>query len=697
MSQAQRIKQPAPRGTTAATAPAAQSGLSGDAPFAAPMPLICAGVAFGVALILFTATRAPTVTLVDSGELIVAARTLGVAHPPGFPLYIMLAHLVAMLPIGSIAARVNFASALFAAGALAIMSLLSIEAVLAIRAPRRPQRGAGRPPDDAAGASQSVILAVIPVATGTLLLTISRTLWSYATVAEVYTLNTLLILVVFWLMLRWRRTQLQAPTKATDRLLYGAALSFGLGLGVHHVTVGLTLPGLAALVYATEGAAFFKSRRLLIAALCAFAGLMVYAYLPLAASYSPVLNWGDPRTLQRLWWHVTGRQFQAYVTFSAHHAGTEAAEFVRLAAREFGPWWFPAGVALAGVGLHGLLRRDRAVFLFLMLVAVADLAYGMSYEIAEDKAAYYLPAFITLAVAAACGAQRLIATARTRRFSAASLVAAAMLFIPAFGGVHNLAYNNRRHDFIAHDYVDNILSTIGPGGLLLTLDWQVCSPMLYVRTIEQRRRDVSLVDINLMRRSWYFDYLQREYPELMASAHEQVDAFLEDLRHWEQDPALFQRDRTLNQRIDTRFNTLILTLISQHLRAAPVYMTQDLALGRDPDSSGLTRSLTATYQLAPQGLVFQLFTDHAFHEPALPQLQTRGLADGTLRFDADDVVRLKVLPVYLSMLYNRGRYLGVHGLYERAIAAFEEALQLDPTFFLAQRAVAESRRTMASH
>src|SRR5215471_9949784 len=81
--------------------------------------LLCAALVFVAAFALYLRTLAPTVTLTDSGELIVAARTLGVAHPPGFPLYVLLAHLAAMVPIGNIAARVNFASAVFAATAVA--------------------------------------------------------------------------------------------------------------------------------------------------------------------------------------------------------------------------------------------------------------------------------------------------------------------------------------------------------------------------------------------------------------------------------------------------------------------------------------------------------------------------------------------------------------------------------------------------
>src|SRR5882762_11474477 len=74
--------------------------------------LLCAGIVFLVALLLYGWTLAPTVTLTDSGELIVVARGLGIAHPPGVPLWIILAHLASRVPLGNIAVRINFASAL---------------------------------------------------------------------------------------------------------------------------------------------------------------------------------------------------------------------------------------------------------------------------------------------------------------------------------------------------------------------------------------------------------------------------------------------------------------------------------------------------------------------------------------------------------------------------------------------------------
>src|SRR5215510_1747716 len=113
--------------------------------FGSRTELLCSGAVFLVALLLYTLTLAPTVTLVDSGELILAAHGLGVAHPPGFPLWVMLAHLASLVPFGNVAVRINFSSSLFAALACAMLTLVVAELLITascFAAPRRRNKAA---------------------------------------------------------------------------------------------------------------------------------------------------------------------------------------------------------------------------------------------------------------------------------------------------------------------------------------------------------------------------------------------------------------------------------------------------------------------------------------------------------------------------------------------------------------------------
>jgi tetratricopeptide (TPR) repeat protein len=678
--------------------------------------IVCSLAVFGFSLALYLWTLAPTVTLVDSGELIVAVHTLGVAHPPGFPLYLLLAHLISLVPLGSVAFRVNFASAVFAALAVTATTLAVLELLVTADrdGPGRVRSTPGkRKLAPSAGtkleAGELNWVAGATALTAGLLFCASRTLWSYATVAEVYTLNTFLIALIVFFLFRWRRRILEQRETARmpggdtsgrpDRWLNAAALVFGLALGVHHVTVGLMLPAFAVLVLATEGLRFFFGRRLAKAAAWACAGLCIYIYLPIAAAREPLMNWGDPSTLGRFIAHVTGFQYRVFLESRFDLLARQLVDFFMRTAREFGSPWFPIALAAAAFGLGSLYSKTRGIFWFLAAAVLANLAYNVQYEIAEDKDAYYLPVFIMLVVAAAYGLGSVLESLSGKSWRGIRMPRVVCVLclaaIPAVAIASNYAYDNRRNYFIARDYVENILKTVQPGAMLLTLDWQVYSPMFYLREMEGFRRDVVAIDINQLRRSWYFDYLERVYPATMQQARSEVDAFLEDLRGWEREPELYERDRVLNRRISDRFRVLILTLVANHARTAPVYVTQDIAgyPTGGPDSDW-TVQIATDYQLVPEGLVFRLFKDQRFHEPEQPSLVTRGLVDGTIRFAADDVVMTKVLPVYIGMSYNLGRYLAAAGRHEAAIRAFQQALTLDPAFLPAQQAIAESQAAL---
>src|SRR4029077_12047104 len=155
----------------------------------------------------------------------------------------------------------NFSSAFFAALACAVLTLAVAELTITagyLAASKRRKKVAQQSKTAEEPELARLLLSAPALGAG-LLMAFSRTLWSYATITEVYALNTLLIVAIFFLMLRWRRcivadrahlgtaidSRIASPTTLHDTLLYRAALLFGLALGVHHVTVALTLPAVA--------------------------------------------------------------------------------------------------------------------------------------------------------------------------------------------------------------------------------------------------------------------------------------------------------------------------------------------------------------------------------------------------------------------------------------------------------------------
>ena len=336
--------------------------------------------------------RQPT----DSGELILAAWLPGVAHAPGFPLWIVLGWLFShLLPIGSVAQRLNAMSAFWGAAAVGMTYLL-------LRAALQPETRGQRPGingDSLVSAPWFLaVSAVIGVAV-TLTFAFSRTLWAWSVVAEVYSLHVFLTATILCLLLAWRHhVQQGEPPRQAGRWLILAALVYGLALGHHHLTIGLLAPGIIFWLWSNR-----RGLNLPLIALSALAlalGTLIYLYLPWRASQDPLLNWGDPHNLERLWWHVTGKQYRVNL-----FSGTPASM-----ARELGAglllWaqqFTPLAVPLLLGGVWALWRRDRALTVFTLLIAIFGVSYAVIYEIADDRDAYYLASFLvsTLWLAAA--------------------------------------------------------------------------------------------------------------------------------------------------------------------------------------------------------------------------------------------------------------------------------------------------------
>jgi tetratricopeptide (TPR) repeat protein len=183
---------------------------------------IAAAIVFGVTLLVYVLTLAPSVTLEDSGELITGAAGFGVPHPPGYPLWTMSGYLFShLIPFGNVAWRVNLQSAVFGAAANAVLTLLVCHSGRWLA-----QRWA--PAEQQALARRWVFY--IGLLTGCVI-GFSDVMWSQGVISEVYTLNGLFVNLVLLFFYFW----MLEPRK-THRLIV-AVFVFALGLTNHHTLI----------------------------------------------------------------------------------------------------------------------------------------------------------------------------------------------------------------------------------------------------------------------------------------------------------------------------------------------------------------------------------------------------------------------------------------------------------------------------
>jgi hypothetical protein len=179
--------------------------------------LLLTMLAAGIALTAYVRTLAPTVFYLDSAELTTAAYTLGIPHGPGYPVYLLLAHLFTYLPIGDVGYRVNLFSAVAAAGTVMLLALLI-------------QRTTSR---------------TLPALAAGLSFGFNYYVWSVAVAAEVYALQGLFLAALLLILLDWR----QAGRRSS--LLLAAGLA-GLAMANNPATL-LWWPGLFILGWTGRG------------------------------------------------------------------------------------------------------------------------------------------------------------------------------------------------------------------------------------------------------------------------------------------------------------------------------------------------------------------------------------------------------------------------------------------------------------
>ncbi|HTP07655.1 MAG TPA: DUF2723 domain-containing protein, partial [Anaerolineae bacterium] len=278
-------------------------------------------IVFFPALLLYVSTAAPSLTWahdgVDGGDLITAAFTNGVPHPPGYPTYVTLGQLIARLPLGDVAYRFNLFSAVCMALAAAFTAL-SIAAFVT--------------------RWSIAIIASLFFATAPMV-------WGQATIAEVHALNACFVTLIMYLIapIVFRRESL-----SLGRLTLAAGL-WGVAFG-NSITVAALTPLLIV-------AWWRHPRRSLWPILALLLGLSLYALIPLRAVQQPPINWGNATSLDRFIALITAEMYRGYAL-----GATPAELFTRLIAlaqlivMQYG--WL--GVSLGAVGVyHALISSNK--------------------------------------------------------------------------------------------------------------------------------------------------------------------------------------------------------------------------------------------------------------------------------------------------------------------------------------------------
>ena len=454
----------------------------------------CASV-FLLFSVVYLITLCPAVFWWDSGELIANIAVLGIPHRPGFPIYLLLGKLVSLLPIGSVAVRVNLMSALCASLSLAIL----YKAFQNIACLFFPEAARHRRLTQVSGLFFVLVLGF------------TYSFWIQAVRAEVYSLNALFFSLLFYLCIRY--------VKQGDlRLIYLLFFLLGLGLGNHHLSLLSTVPALGVLVMTSADRPVVRWRRIPFYAVFLLLGFSIYLYLPIRAPANPPLAWGEVSSVSS----SAGSVFALESIKSTNleflsHLPANLEKLVALFSDQLTALCF----LMSLVGLLVIFRKNRRLFAFLLILMAGNCAAVLVMAtdfIATNPDLHGYLIYSVLALALGYGMVALLLMERTRRSSSGlsliSAIALGAISLLPLSSHHREADLSRNR--IAHNYGTSVISYLDSNSVLFADNVNLNFILRELQYAEGIRPDVTVIDRGLLGFDWYTRQKRRQLAPLFA-------------------------------------------------------------------------------------------------------------------------------------------------------------------------------------
>jgi hypothetical protein len=325
-------------------------------------------VTFAVSLLAYLYTLAPSISTIfdDTLEFQVVMPQLGIAHPTGYPFFLLIGKLFTTLPVRDLAYRTNLLSAVAGALTAAFVSLLVA-------------RVSGR---TLAGFVAGLALALSPV------------FWSQATLTEVYTLNALFITMIAYFGVLWADSEFNVSLSIGRRRqwLWLMAVAFGFSLTHHRTAVFMGL-AIGVFVLVVNHRVLLDRKNALSLLACVAAPLLLYLYIPLRGLGRTSLDGTYQNTLIGFLRWVSGASYGVFLSGDPMRQSRGLLDYARLFYHQFPPF----ALVLAALGFLYLFRRSRRVWVLTTVAFLGFTVFAALYRVA-DVEVFFIPSFVFVAI-----------------------------------------------------------------------------------------------------------------------------------------------------------------------------------------------------------------------------------------------------------------------------------------------------------
>ena len=589
---------------------------------------------FAFFLLIYWRTCCPTVFWWDSAEFVAAVATLGIPHPPSFPLYILLGKLFSFLPFFSLSFKFNFLSGVFAALSLSFFAFLFLKLFRTFFA-------------ELSGDTKMLFIVLIM----TLFVTgLNFAFWIQGIRAEAYSLNGLVFILLFYCGLIHLVEEKNYQKKL--RWLYLFFFIFGLGMGNHNVTLLSTLPAFIYLFVSYDSSGLLKPKNLGAFLIFFLLGCSIYLYLPSRAINSPALNWGNPTSLEKVVTAALALKSVKQIGLTLDYTLMERikdAWIMIYSQFTFLPFLFSL------TGFFFLLRKHFKLSIFFLLLILGNSATiiilpSEFISTSLDFQGYILPVIFSFAFFFGLGVLFILKNinewiARSN-FSSGFNKSLKIVFSIFFFSISLLPFltfyrlaDLSKND-LAYEYGKTVLSSLERNAVVF-----IDNPNLYfilsaLKYGEGYRRDVAVLDRGLLQAEWNCQQERKNYPKLFSDI-----------------------------KADLRGEYLFLSLMTQGLnRNFPVYMEyterdSELVNFLTPAGHLFRLGKRVSTELSPELLKKQRDFESSFYSRKEDKIFQR---------DVD------ALRMFVYITYRWGLHYEQRRMFKDALRNFSSALELDP-------------------
>ncbi len=429
---------------------------------------IIAAALFVGSFLLYVSTMTPSVVPGDAAEFQFVPYILGIAHPPGYALYVLLGKLFTLLPLGSVAYRMNLFTALCGALTVSITYLIIL------------QLSAGK---------KSSLAAQVPAILGAATFAVSANLWQHSTFTNAHTLTAALAALALLLLLAWNKS-------GNDRWLYAFALTCGLSV-THHPLMLISFPAFAAFILLVKPRLLLSPKKLAAFGLLFLLGLSVYVYYPIRSA--PPFGPQAMNTLEGFLRVITAQGLRMNLfPFGWREQPQRVLALKTLLGLQYDSFAILLGIA----GAIWLVLKRRKAFVLLALFFALNSAFIMNTI--QDVMKYLHLPFMAYAVWISCGAMALFALlerwrAKPQMKALGSVALTVLLLVsPLRMGLLNFSRLDLRDYRLADDFVqatfdyfqDACTEPSRSKSAVLLCDWEHITPLWYYEFVEGRKPKV---------------------------------------------------------------------------------------------------------------------------------------------------------------------------------------------------------------